>query len=110
MYEALTHLAGFLLKVQPQLYKIWITFEKWQSRLRARKTGIIGEHPSFKEAAEELSRRGFDAVVFGHTHHPGISPLENGGWYLNPGSWMLSTHYVLIENGRTELKEWKQSE
>ena len=109
MYEALTHFAGFFLKVQPRLYRLWITFEKLQSRLRARKTGIIGEHPSFKEAAEELSRRGFDAIVFGHTHHPGTKELENGAMYLNPGSWMLSTHYVLIENGRTELKEWEQS-
>lgn len=108
LYEALTNLAGFFLKFQPKLYKFWITFEKWQSRLRARKTGIIGEHPSFKDAAEELSRRGFDSVIFGHTHHPGVSPLENGACYFNPGSWMLSTHYVLIDNGAVELKEWSQ--
>jgi UDP-2,3-diacylglucosamine pyrophosphatase LpxH len=106
LYEALTHFAGYFLKVSPKLYRVWISFEKLQSRLRARKTGIIGEHPSYKDAAEELSRRGFDAIVFGHTHHPGVSELETGGRYLNPGSWMLSTHYVLIENGHVELKEW----
>lgn len=110
LYEVLTHLAGFLLKVQPNVYKLWIGFEKWQSRLRAKRTGILGEHPSFKEAAEELCRRGFDAVVFGHTHHPGQSELENGGKYLNPGSWMLSTHYVLIEKGQVTLKEWKKAD
>lgn len=107
LYEVLTHLAGFLLKVHPRLYKLWITFEKWQSHLRARKTGIIGEHPNFKVAAEELSRRGFDAIVFGHTHHPGVSELENGSKYYNAGSWMLSSHYVLIENGQVELKEYR---
>lgn len=109
LYELLTTIGGFFLKVQPQLYKLWITFEKWQSHLRAKKTGIIGEHPNFKEAAEELSRRGFDAIVFGHTHHPGVSQLENGAQYLNAGSWMLSTHYVLIQDGNVELKEWKKS-
>ena len=109
LYEVLTLVAGFFLKVQPQLYKLWITFEKWQSHLRAKKTGIIGEHPNFKEAAEELSRRGFDAIVFGHTHHPGVSQLENGSQYLNPGSWMLSTHFVLIQDGHVELKEWKKT-
>lgn len=108
LYELLTYLGGFFLKFQPKLYRLWITFEKLQSRLRARKTGILGEHPSFREAAEELSRRGFDAVVFGHTHHPGTSKLDSGSWYLNPGSWMLSTHYVEIENGNIELKEWKK--
>lgn len=106
LYEALTHFAGFFLKFQPRLYKIWIKFEKWQSHLRAKKTGIVGEHPNFKEAAEELCRRGFDAVVFGHTHHPGEKKLETGGVYLNPGSWMLSTHYVMIEQGKVSLNEW----
>ena len=92
----------------PKLYRLWINFEKWRSVLRAQKTGILGEPPNFKEAAHELSRRGFDAIVFGHTHHPGISELEGGALYLNPGSWMLSTHYVLIENGWIELKEWEK--
>lgn len=106
LYETLTYIAGFFLKVHPQLYKVWIGFEKWQSKLRAKKTGIIGEHPNYRESAEELCRRGFDAVVFGHTHHPGQNQLDSGGIYLNPGSWMLSTHYVLIEKGRVSLKEW----
>ncbi|MGZ3691103.1 MAG: UDP-2,3-diacylglucosamine diphosphatase, partial [Pseudobdellovibrio sp.] len=81
--------------------------ENYTSRLRAKKTGILGEMPQFKEAAEELSRRGFDAVVFGHTHHAGTSQLESGAVYMNPGSWMLSTHYVEIQNGSIHLKEWK---
>lgn len=107
LYEFMTHTAGYFLKIHPKLYKVWIEFEKWQSRMRAKKTGILGEHPNYKESAEELSRRGFDAIVFGHTHHPGESELESGARYLNPGSWMLSTHYVCIEKGVVELKEWK---
>lgn len=106
-YEFMTHIAGYFLKISPKLYRVWIEFEKWQSRMRAKKTGIIGEHPSYKESAEELSRRGFDAIVFGHTHHPGESPLDSGARYLNPGSWMLSTHYVLIDQGSVTLLEWK---
>lgn len=109
LYEALTHFAGLLLKVHPQLYKVWIHFEKFKSRMRAKKTKIIGEHPSFKEAANELTRRGFDAVVFGHTHHPGACILDNGAKYFNSGSWMVSNHYVQIENGTIELKEWSHT-
>ena len=108
LYETLTHLAGFLLKVQPRVYRLWIAFEEWKSKLRAKKMGIKGEHPAFREAADELCRRGFDYVVFGHTHHPGEISLKNGGTYFNPGSWMLSTHYVLIENGKASLKEWSK--
>ncbi len=107
LYEALTHFAGYLLKLQPKLYHLWISYEKWKSRWRKRKGGIRGEHPAFREAADELSRRGFDAIVFGHTHHPGEIALENGGKYFNPGSWMLSTHYVRVDHGNVDLLEWK---
>ena len=106
LYEALTHVAGLLLKIHPQVYRLWIGFERLKSRLRARKTGIVGEHPDFREAAFELSRRGFDTVIFGHTHHPGESELEAGAKYLNPGSWMLTPHYVVIEKGQVSLREW----
>lgn len=106
LYGFLTHAAGYLLKVTPQIYRLWIGFERWKSRMRARKSGIVGEHPSFREAANELGRRGFDAVVFGHTHHPGESKLEGGASYLNPGSWMLKPHYVVIDNGAVSLRAW----
>jgi len=109
LYEALTHIAGYFLKIQPQVYHLWISFEKWRSRVRFRRTGIRGEHPAFCEAAEELCRRGFDSVVFGHTHHPGEVCLTSGGKYFNSGSWMLSTHYVLIESGQVSLREWHGS-
>ena len=107
LYESLTHLGGYLLKVHPELYRAWISFERFTSRMRARKTGILGEKPEFREAALELSRRGFDAIVLGHTHHPGESTLETGSRYLNPGSWMLTPHYVSIHSGEISLKEWR---
>ncbi|MCB9024969.1 MAG: UDP-2,3-diacylglucosamine diphosphatase [Bdellovibrionaceae bacterium] len=106
MYEVLTHFAGYLLKLHPALYKLWIGFEKWKSKIRAKRTGIVGEPPSYFEAATELSRRGFDAIIFGHTHHPGVKVLEHG-LYINSGSWMLSNHYVNIENGKAELRNWE---
>jgi UDP-2,3-diacylglucosamine pyrophosphatase LpxH len=106
LYESLTHFAGLLLKINPELYRLWISFERWTSRRRAKKSGIVGERPHFREAALELSRRGFDAIVFGHTHHPGTARLETGSMYLNSGSWMLTPHYVKIENGNVSLEEW----
>jgi len=107
LYDSLTHLAGLFLKVHPELYRLWISFERFASNRRAKKTGIVGERPHFKEAALELSRRGFDAIIFGHTHHPGVSELETGSIYLNSGSWMLTPHYVKIEHGNVSLVEWK---
>jgi UDP-2,3-diacylglucosamine pyrophosphatase LpxH len=106
LYEKLTHLAGFLLFISPRFYKTWINFEKWRARMRAKKTGIIGEPPEFAEAAREISRRGFDHIIFGHTHHPGTVELGDEKTYLNPGSWLLSCHYVEISEGNVELKQW----
>jgi len=107
LYEYLTHLGGFCLKLHPNLYRLWIGFEKLRARWRARSSGIIGEPPQFREAAVELSRRGFDVVVFGHTHHTGEVDLEAGHRYLNPGSWMISCHYIEILNGQVSLKVWQ---
>lgn len=109
LYERLTHLGGFFLKLSPELYRLWIGFEKLRARWRARKSGIIGEPPQFKDAAFELSRRGFDVVVFGHTHHMGEVELENGHRYLNPGSWMLSCHYVEIRDGVATMRLWEDA-
>ena len=106
LYEKLTHLGGLLLFVSPRFYKIWIHFERWRSLMRAKRTGIIGEPPEFAEAAQEISKRGFDCVIFGHTHHPGEAKLQENKRYLNPGSWLLSCHYVEINQGKVELKVW----
>jgi UDP-2,3-diacylglucosamine pyrophosphatase LpxH len=107
LYDFLTHVGGYFLKVSPQLYRVWIQFEKMKSKMRAKRLGIVGEHPSFREAAAELCRRGFDSVVFGHTHHPGRIDLKGGVQYFNSGSWMLSNHYLEIVAGKIELKIWK---
>ena len=106
LYEVLTRTGGLALKINPSLYKLWIWFERLRAYRRSRRTGIVGEPPEFAEAAYELSRRGFDAIVFGHTHHLGEVALENGGRYFNPGSWLLSSHFVEIDAGRVTMKSW----
>ncbi len=106
LYEALTQLAIIPLRFFPKSYRLWIRFERWKTGRRAKRTGIVGEPKEFRMAAAEMVRRGFDAVIFGHTHHPGAVDLGNGASYLNPGSWLLSTHYVEIDHGNVSLKTW----
>ena len=106
-YEFMTWLAGLLLKIHPSLYKMWIAYENFKSCIRlARNPQILGEHANFSEAANELANRGFDYVVFGHTHHVGEIELAEGQKYFNSGSWMWDTHYVEIVNGQVSLKRW----
>lgn len=112
LYEVLTMLAGIPLALNPSLYKLWIKFEKLKSRFFHKKVegaSIPGEDPAFREAAIELSQRGFDAVVFGHTHHAGRAVLPNGCEYYNTGSWLIGTPYLEVANGKCELKYWERS-
>jgi UDP-2,3-diacylglucosamine pyrophosphatase LpxH len=63
--------------------------------------------PSFHEAAEDLAQRGFDAVIFGHTHCPGeLLVNRNRARYFNTGSWFHQPHYIVIDEGEVELKPW----
>jgi UDP-2,3-diacylglucosamine pyrophosphatase LpxH len=109
LYEFCTHLAGYFLNISPQLYKVWILFEKALGYLRRYKSkkdniiGILGEPQSISEAALMILERGFDAVVFGHTHHPGEVEIGDQS-YFNTGSWLMHTNYIEILNGKITLK------
>ncbi len=108
LYDFFTWLGGLLLALHPSLYRAWIRFERLKSRF-SRRSGvpaIPGESPSFFESASKIESRGFDAVVFGHTHHTGSAQLPLGGRYINPGSWMLSPHFVIIEGELVTLSNF----
>ena len=111
LYEVATFLGGLLLRFAPNLYSIWVAFERWRGRIRAKRfrSLINGEPPAFGRAANELARRGFDAVIFGHTHHAGEAELETGGRYINSGSWMLGRTFVEVKEGGIRLLRWKVS-
>jgi UDP-2,3-diacylglucosamine pyrophosphatase LpxH len=54
----------------------------------------------------DLFRRGFDAVVFGHTHQPEVRELD-GGTFVNGGDWLRRRSYVTIDAGDLALHEWE---
>ena len=62
--------------------------------------GIVGERACFREGAEACGSRGFDAVIFGHTHFEGTATLSGGLKYFNTGGWFGDPHCVAIEHGR----------
>lgn len=61
---------------------------------------IEGERDCFREGAEAVGVRGFDAVVFGHTHLFGSVELSSGIRYYNTGAWFSRPHCVAIDRGR----------
>lgn len=107
VYEFATWLGGIVLQVAPAAYRLWIYFEKLRSRLLHRQGKVIvGESYAFAQAAKELTDRGFDHVIFGHTHHVGRVVLGPTQTYLNPGSWLLGTDFVEIVDGQVRLMKW----
>ncbi|RLA89658.1 MAG: hypothetical protein DRG20_04385, partial [Deltaproteobacteria bacterium] len=66
------------------------------------------EDRNYIAAAMEILERGFDVVVFGHTHKFGIQDMGENKKYANAGSWAEETvHYLKIDNGEISLLEWR---
>jgi UDP-2,3-diacylglucosamine pyrophosphatase LpxH len=118
MQTALTHFATYVCRIYPPWYdwykKYLITKYKLTYKFSKDKRPDLparmmesGEGHAFVDAAEELAQRGFDAIIFGHTHNPGILPLKSSpALYFNTGSWFEQPYYAQILNGQIELKEW----
>jgi UDP-2,3-diacylglucosamine pyrophosphatase LpxH len=108
VYEVLTRAAGVLLAINANLYRLWIWLEHLNSKFRLKFNGISGEPLEFELSALEITRRGFDAVIFGHTHYKGEVILDNGKRYLNSGSWLISYDYIEIINGELKILQWNR--
>ena len=118
MQPALTKFIGWCCRFYPPWYELeeriknvrYSRIPRLLGKQNVTRSGIHrhDENPSFLEAAEELAQRGFDAVIFGHTHHPGVMPLnDNSASYINTGAWSRHPHYAVITSGEIELKRWQ---
>jgi len=106
MYEWLTRAAGPLLHFYPDVYRVWTGYEEVKQRLRGALRSGTSPPSVYHEAAEMLLRRGFDAVVFGHTHQPEDVSIPSGGRYLNCGTWVRGGSFVEIDRGQVALRRW----
>jgi UDP-2,3-diacylglucosamine pyrophosphatase LpxH len=63
------------------------------------------EKPVYRNAAALILERGFDAVIFGHTHRHRILEINPNKFYYNTGAWFEHPHYIEINNGEIKLNE-----
>ncbi len=110
-YEFATYVGGQILKITPNSYRLWMQFEGMKNRLLAKMQAgdeniLPNEDPAFSAAARELLNRGFDAVIFGHTHVPGVLQVSVDKTYVNGGSWLQRGNFVLIDGGEVHLRQW----
>jgi UDP-2,3-diacylglucosamine hydrolase len=57
----------------------------------------------YYDYAEAKIKSGYDAVIMGHTHEPEIRELA-GGLYINTGDWIWHNSYVVLSDGKFDLK------
>jgi UDP-2,3-diacylglucosamine pyrophosphatase LpxH len=116
IYFAFTWIGGMAILVGPRAYHAlhkfnhgFVAFSEWvlsgfglmkSKKPIVRANGIEGERACFRDGAEATGMRGFDAVVFGHTHFPGRYVLDGGTPYFNTGVWFTNPHCVAIDQGR----------
>lgn len=106
LYEMGGRLGRLALLARADTYELWSRAQLVVDE-RRRRHGAPRPYPHH-EAAQALFQRGFDAVVFGHTHRPEHTELP-GGTFVNCGDWMRRRTIVRIEAGEVSLHEWTAS-
>lgn len=106
LYEWLTRAAGPLLHIWPDVYRVWTSYEDFKQRIWLALHGGKGERSVYHEAAKMLLSRGFDIVVFGHTHRQEEVTFDTGLRYINSGNWVRGGTFVEIEAGKVTLRRW----
>ena len=112
LHIQMARLLGLFVLISPVFFQLWFKIENFFTWLRHKKSLEFPDppidNPSYISAARELFDRGFDTVIFGHTHHSGMQAIGKNKIYANAGSWTNeSMHYIRINNGNVQLMEWR---
>jgi UDP-2,3-diacylglucosamine pyrophosphatase LpxH len=115
LYELFTLVGRLAIGVSPKFYDALqglnhgiIQFAEWllsrfgkkEERVAGSPIGIEGERECFRQGAQDVGVRGFDAVIFGHTHLSGSFEFADGVHYYNTGAWFSNPYCVAIDQGR----------
>lgn len=105
-YEAAIWLGAHISRVRRRLGLPYWSFSAWSKQKVKTAVSFIG---AFEAAVvAEAARRGADAVVCGHIHHPAMKRID-GILYVNTGDWVESCSAVVEHrDGRLELLHWAQ--
>ena len=116
IYIKMARFFGKFLKACPELFYLYfkielavelLVFVLKNKKLRGH-TGLAQDSPKYLQAAREILSRGFDIVIFGHSHRHGLHILEDGKIYANAGTWTSRrSHFLEIFQGAISLKEWR---
>jgi len=111
LYIQMAKLLGLFVLISPAFFHLWFKIWRFFSWVKNRKKlklhDLPVDNPNYISAAREIFSRGFDTVIFGHTHHIGMQSIGKNRIYANAGSWTAqSMHYIRIDHGNVGLMEW----
>jgi UDP-2,3-diacylglucosamine pyrophosphatase LpxH len=111
LHLQLSKVLGKLLKVSPKFFHLyfkieWFLHEMQNKKSNGRKSKMLDTSGNLSAALKFFSR-GFDIVIFGHTHRHGLHVMDGGKILANAGAWTSEkSHYLEIQDGAISLKEW----
>jgi len=110
-YQLATRVAGYLLVAVPDVYRLWDRVGRAVDRLNHRREtqeppAAHASETRYHRAAKDLLLRGFDTVIFGHTHTEETLHMSSGT-YINSGNWLRGNSYVDINRGAATLCAWR---
>ena len=114
LYMLFMMIGGFAIAIGPKAYERihhlnaaiigsaeWLFSGFGRNKKAGSLSGISGERECFGDGALSVGMRGFDVVVFGHTHLPGTSRIGDGRiTYYNTGAWFTTPWCLAIDHGR----------
>jgi UDP-2,3-diacylglucosamine pyrophosphatase LpxH len=111
LYLHLAWVLGKLLKLSPKFFHLYFKIEWYLQELINKKVkgckNALLDAPGNLRAALKLFTRGFDIVILGHTHRPGLHILEGDKIFANAGAWTSEKiHYLEVQQGVIGLNEW----
>ena len=108
LYQLATRFAGLSrCLLRTDIYKVWTWMANTVDQRRRVRGGEAIDAASYCHgAAEMLLERGFDAVIFGHTHNAEHVEMPSGT-YVNCGNWLRGHTYVEIDRGDVALRTWE---
>jgi UDP-2,3-diacylglucosamine hydrolase len=60
----------------------------------------------YRECARQTIDKGYDYVIYGHTHHAELCHFDHGT-YLNTGSWLIHYNYATMTEGKIDLWQYR---
>ncbi len=107
----LSKVLGKLLKISPKFFHLYFKIEWFLHKIQNGKVngkkGPMLDTSGNLSAALKFFARGFDIVIFAHTHRHGLHVMDGGKILANAGAWTSEkSHYLEIRHGAISLKEW----